>query len=177
MGKAFKSKYRPKNPKKYINQKRLKDIVCRSSWERHVCIWCDNHTDVVAWGSEEVVIPYISKVDGKQHRYYIDFYIKFKSGKVYLVEVKPKYQTQAPVPKTGQAKKRLIQETTTYATNMSKWEAASVFAAANKAKFVVWTEIELEKMGMRLQVSKAFRYAKYAKKKKSPKRVKHATKK
>lgn len=160
----YQGRYKPKNPKKYINQKNLGNIIYRSSWELFLMKWCDNNQEVVSWGAEEVIIPYISKVDGKQHRYFLDAYIKFKSGQIYLVEVKPKYQTSEPKIE-GKTKKRLLQEMTTYAVNISKWEAATAYAIKNNAKFVIWTEDELNKMGMKLNTSKSFRYAKYAKKK------------
>ena len=163
---AFKSKYRPRNPKKYINPKRINNLICRSSWERSVCIWCDNNTDVISWGLEEVVINYISKVDGKRHRYFVDFYIKFKNGSTYLVEVKPYYQTQEPDPSKIKTKKRLLQEASTYAVNTSKWLAAREFAVLNNAKFVIWTEKELSELGIQTVTTKKFRALKYSKKRK-----------
>lgn len=164
MGNFHQGKYRPRNPEKYINQKNINNIVYRSSWELFVVKWCDNNPDVISYGMEEVVIPYISKVDGKRHRYFLDFYIKFKNGAVYLVEIKPKYQTIEPARKEGKSKKRLLQEMTTYATNISKWEAAKVFADKNNAKFVIWSENELEQMGFKIATTKKFRAIKYGKK-------------
>ena len=38
--------------------------------------WCDITHSVQEWGSEEIIIPYISPVDGKRHRYFPDFYVK-----------------------------------------------------------------------------------------------------
>jgi hypothetical protein len=161
MSTAHKGKYRIKNPEKYVDQKGLGDITYRSSWEKQVMLWLDNNPDVIAWGSEVNVIPYISKVDGKQHRYYVDFYIKLKSGKKYLVEIKPKVQTQAPTVE-GKTKKRLLEETMTYATNISKWEAARAYAESRGAEFLVWTEIELAAMGLKtVTTSKAFRAITY----------------
>ena len=63
--------------------------------------FCDHNGNIIEWGSEEkVIIPYRCPTDGRVHRYYPDFYIKVKSktGVVakYLVEVKPKKQTQKP---------------------------------------------------------------------------------
>ena len=57
--------------------------------------WCDYTTSVKEWGSEEIIIPYISPVDGKRHRYFPDFYVKIQNRK-YLVEVKPFKQTLEP---------------------------------------------------------------------------------
>jgi hypothetical protein len=161
---AIKSRYKPKNPQKYCNPKTINNIICRSSWERQVCIWLDQNPDVISWGSEVITIPYISRVDGKKHRYYIDFYIKFKDNKILLVEVKPHCQTQEPVLKPKQNKKRFITETVTYATNTSKWEYASEYASKRNAKFVIWTEHTLAAMGIKtITTSKAFKASKFKK--------------
>ena len=122
-------------------------------------IWLDNSSEVVKWNSEEVVIPYISKKDNRQHRYFVDFYIEFTSGKKFLVEVKPFNQTQKPVPKgtTMKQKKRFLNEVQTYAVNTSKWTYASEFAKKNGMIFAVWTEKELTKLGIPTQASKRFR--------------------
>jgi len=157
MSRAFKSIYRVKNPQKYINKNRLDNIISRSSWERGVMIWCDNSAKVIAWGSEEVIVPYINKVDGKQHRYYIDFYIKTSDKKEYLIEVKPWIQTQAPEQGPKKSKKRLLNEVITYTTNTSKWEAATRYADKINAKFLIWTEKELNAMGIPTVTSKPFK--------------------
>ena len=63
-------------------------------------VWCDKNENVLQWGSEEIVIPYISPVDRRVHRYFPDFYVKAKTRderiKKYIVEVKPEKQCQAP---------------------------------------------------------------------------------
>ena len=63
-------------------------------------VFCDNNPSILEWGSEEVIIPYRCPTDGRVHRYFPDFYIKVheKSGSVtkYIIEVKPKKQTQPP---------------------------------------------------------------------------------
>lgn len=165
MATFYKGKYKVKNPEKYVRKAGLNDIVYRSSWELFVMKWCDKNPDVISWGSEEVIIPYISKVDNKRHRYFLDFYIKFKNNKIYLVEVKPKYQTAEPKPGLKKSKKKLLSEVTTYATNVSKWAAARAFAVERNAEFHIWTEDDLEKLGMKVNVSKKFRYVKFANKK------------
>lgn len=158
-------KYRVKNKDKYVNPKGVNNVVYRSSWERMLCAWCDNNSGVKKWGSEEVVVPYINKLDGKPHRYFIDFYLEMENGDKYLVEVKPKAQTKAPERKKGKSEKRLLEEISTYTTNVSKWETAVKYAEKRGARFVIWTEIELQNLGLQLQVSKKFRYTRYANKK------------
>ena len=74
-----------------------------------------------------VTLTYISPVDGRPHRYYPDFLIevKEKSGKLkkYVIEIKPKKQTQPPVKKK-RVTKGFILEAKTYAVNQAKWTAA-----------------------------------------------------
>ena len=40
---------------------------------------CDLNPDVLKWGSEETVIPYVSPLDNKIHRYFVDFYIQVRT--------------------------------------------------------------------------------------------------
>ena len=88
----YKGKFYPRNPSKYKGD--TTDIIYRSSWELKFMKYCDNNPNVLEWGSEEVVIPYRSPLDGKVHRYYVDFYIKVRTTKneikKYLIEIKPK---------------------------------------------------------------------------------------
>ena len=80
----YQGKFRPSFPIKYKGD--YNNIIYRSSWEYKFMVWCDRSTSVAEWGSEEVVVPYISPVDGKRHSYFPDFYVKFVSKK-YMVEV------------------------------------------------------------------------------------------
>ena len=79
---AYSGKYRPKNPKKYVGNSNR--IYYRSLWERKFMIYCDFTDSIIEWGSEEVIIPYVSPWDGRVHRYFPDFYIKVrqKDGKL-----------------------------------------------------------------------------------------------
>ena len=61
--------FRAFNTKKY---KGSTPIVYRSSLELTVFRWLDNNPNIVSWGSESVVIPYISPTDSKMHRYFVD---------------------------------------------------------------------------------------------------------
>ena len=67
-------KYIPRASRKYKGDPR--NINYRSSWEYKFMLWCDQTPSVQEWGSEEIIIPYTSPVDGKRHRYYPDFYVK-----------------------------------------------------------------------------------------------------
>ena len=97
---AYKGRYTPKNPKKYKGDHH--NIVYRSLWERKFMVYCDNSDNILEWGSEEIIIPYLSPWDGKLHRYFPDFYIKVRQAsgdiKKFIIEVKPKKQTRPPEP-------------------------------------------------------------------------------
>ena len=63
-------------------------------------VYCDNNPNIIEWGSEEIIIPYRSPVDRKVHRYFPDFYIKYRTSngevKREIIEVKPKSQCFPP---------------------------------------------------------------------------------
>ena len=144
MGESIKSIYKPTNPQKYQGDSR--NIICRSSWERAFCRYCDLNDNILRWASEEFSIPYLSPKDNRVHRYYPDYLIevKEKNGKVkkYIVEVKPFRQTQLP-KKPDRVTKTYINEMTTYAVNQAKWKAAEEFCLDNGVEFKIITEHEL----------------------------------
>ena len=134
-----KRKYVPLNPKKYAGDP--SNIVMRSSWETKFAIWCDKNPSIVRWSSEETVIPYVSPLDGKIHRYFVDFKIETVNKKTYLIEIKPKAQTIKPQG-TRQTTK-FLKEATTYLVNQAKWEYASRYSKDRNWEFIVLTEDEL----------------------------------
>ena len=136
--------YKPHRPEKYVGDPTR--IIMRSSWETRFALWCERTKAVVEWSSEETIIPYVSPVDNKTHRYFVDFKVKINNGKsiqTYLVEIKPYAQTQRPVAKQGKRKARLLEEAATYAINQAKWRAASAWAEDRGWQFKVLTEYEL----------------------------------
>tara|TARA_Y100001938_G_C8039740_1_gene405487 strand:+ start:336 stop:779 length:444 start_codon:yes stop_codon:yes gene_type:complete len=144
MGESIKSKYRPQYPKKYKGD--ASNIICRSSWERKFCSWCDSNKNIIEWGSEEFWIPYLSPLDNRVHRYFPDFIIKVKEStniiKTYVIEVKPKKQTKPPLKKKN-ITKNFIRESTVYAVNQAKWKAAHEWCKDRKIEFKIITEKEL----------------------------------
>lgn len=142
---AYKGKFSPKNPKKYKGDPTK--IVYRSRWELMVMMKLDEHPDVLEWSSEEVIIPYISPIDNRRHRYFVDFYMKRKGadGKVrsFLIEVKPFKQTIAPEPQKGRPTKRYLNEVATWGVNSAKWTAARAYCADRGWEFIWITEKEL----------------------------------
>jgi hypothetical protein len=136
--------YTPKNPEKYAGN--LTNIVYRSSWEKKAFIWCDTNPSVLKWVSEEIIIPYISPVDNRQHRYFVDLMIKVrnKNGEIknYLVEIKPEVQTKPPKDRKRKTK-NYLDEHVTYSVNKSKWEAARAWCKSKNLEFVILTEKHL----------------------------------
>ena len=150
MAHSRKSIYRPKNPKKYVGN--TSNIICRSSWERIFCNFCDESDHIVTWASEEFSIPYISPLDNKRHRYYPDFLIKVKEPdgkfKKYVIEIKPRKQTIKPKMKTDSRKRPRMtnsyaKELNNYAVNVAKWNAAIEFCKDNSLEFQIITEDNL----------------------------------
>ena len=39
----------------------------------------DSDPRIIEWSSEEIVVPYISPVDNRTHRYFVDFYVKMQT--------------------------------------------------------------------------------------------------
>lgn len=146
MAKSYKGRFTPKNPKKYRGDPTT--IIYRSLWERRFMVFCDETDSVLEWSSEEVIVPYFNPLDRKQHRYFIDFWVKTKEkdGQVTckLIEIKPFKQTQAPKQPKRQTP-RYLKEVETYIINKQKWDAASSYAASKNWKFIVLTENDLFK--------------------------------
>lgn len=141
---AYKGTYRPINRKKYIGDPNK--ITYRSLWERSFMVYCDKNDAILAWASEEVVIPYISPIDNKVHRYFPDFFIKVRqkdqSIKNMLVEIKPKKQCSPPkIPK--RKTKSYLNEVKTWGVNQAKWKAAKEWCDDRKFEFKLITENEL----------------------------------
>lgn len=147
--KSKKGMYFPKNPNKYIGH--LDKIKYRSSWELYFMKWLDNNKRVKRWNSEEVVINYFSKLEGKNRRYFVDFFVEFDDGKQIIVEIKPFKQTMPPVEPEKMTSKKLAQynqEIYTYNVNMDKWVTAKDVAHKSGMSFVIVTEKTLKQLGM-----------------------------
>ena len=143
---SYKGKYTPKNPSKYLGNPTK--VVYRSLWERRFMVFCDNNESVLNWGSEEVIVPYVSPKDNKMHRYFVDFIIETLNKKgfkeVTLIEVKPKAQCKAP-KKKDRPTRRYITEVMRWGVNSAKWKAAREFAENRGWNFKILTEDELYK--------------------------------
>jgi len=137
-----KGKYVPKNPDKYKGD--VNNIIYRSSWEQRFNAFLDNNPNVLEWGSEEFYIPYIKPTDGKVHRYFPDYWIKYKNTKgeveQRIIEVKPHTQTKRSRSRNPKTK---LYEDVTFAINLAKWKAAQQFCDQQGIVFQIVTEKEL----------------------------------
>jgi hypothetical protein len=141
---AYSGTFKPSNPQKYVGD--YKNIIYRSSWEARVMNWLDKNPNIVSWASEEVVIPYISPIDGRWHRYFPDFVVKVRDRngtlKTMMLEVKPKKQTQEPIIQR-RVTKRYITEVATWGVNQAKWKAATEYCLDRGWEFKLITEDHL----------------------------------
>ena len=148
---AFKGKFRPSNPQKYIGDPT--NIMYRSSWEFKVMTHLDKTSKIKRWSSEEIIVGYYSPVDGKKHRYFPDFYVEEagdKPGTVkkYLIEVKPFKQTKPPdlskkLTAKGTLSRSYLNEVKTWGINQAKWLAAEEYCKAKGWGFQIMTEHEI----------------------------------
>lgn len=141
---AYSGRFIPKNPQKYVGD--YKNIIYRSSWECKVMSWLDQNPSIISWASEELIIPYISPVDNRRHRYFPDFLVKMKTKdgtvKTMMLEVKPRKQTIQPEPRK-RVTKQYINEVTTWGVNQAKWKAATEYCLDRGWEFKLITEDHL----------------------------------
>ena len=147
---SYKGKFKPKNPKKYNGNPT--NIIYRSLLERRFMVYLDNTPAVLKWSSEEIVIPYVSPLDNRVHRYFPDFYMKYKNKDAMivedLIEIKPSKYCKPPDPKrkltkTGRTSKRYLKEVNTYIINDAKWQQAVKFCEERKWGWRIITEKDI----------------------------------
>ena len=59
---------------------------CHSSWEKQVAEALDHSDKVKIFFKDNIKIPY--KFGGKDHLFFVDFQVIFKTGKTIMIEVK-----------------------------------------------------------------------------------------
>ena len=110
--------------------------------------YCDTNPSILAWASEELVIPYLSPIDKKMHKYYPDFLVKLLDKdniiKTMVIEVKPKKET-APPKKKKKKTFKYLEEVRVWGVNDAKWKAAKEFCANKGWHFKILTEDQLVK--------------------------------
>ena len=139
---AYKGRYNPIHPKKYKGDHH--NIIYRSLWERKFMVYCDTSDNIIEWGSEEIIIPYLSPWDGRMHRYFPDFYIKVKqhdgSVKKLIIEVKHKKQCSPPEKTPNRKTKKWFKEVKTWGVNSAKWKYATNWCENNGMEFKILNE-------------------------------------
>ena len=142
---SYSGKYKPTNRFKYKGDPT--NIIYRSLWERKFMVWCDKNENVLEWGSEEIIIPYISPVDRRVHRYFPDFYVRArtKTGRAekFIIEVKPEYQCKEPTKTPKKRTRKWYNEVKTYGINKAKWKSAIDWCENRGMEFKILTEKHL----------------------------------
>ena len=133
MKKSYRTgKYTPRNPDKYVGD--LNEITYRSSWELTCFQFFDSNPNILKWASEPFPIQYIKPTDRKLHKYWVDFWVKYKDrhGQIIqeILEIKPMNQI-----KLQEGRKHSNTTLATHAINMAKWAAAKQWAAAHNITF------------------------------------------
>jgi len=82
MAESIKSRYKPEYPKKYKGDPN--NIICRSSWERKFCRWCDLNESILEWGSEEFFVKYFDQLQTESENISQILLLKFVSNLVRL---------------------------------------------------------------------------------------------
>ena len=135
----------PNNPAKYDGD--VTNIVYRSKIELRLMKYLDSHPSVLSWSSEETIVPYVSPLDKKVHRYFVDFKARLKtrdgSIKTYLIEVK--WSTATVEPKVPKKKtRRYYADLNNWAVNKEKWKAAKALCEKKGWEWLILTEKQLE---------------------------------
>ena len=110
-------------------------------------VWCDKNENILEWGSEEIIIPYVSPVDNRIHRYYPDFYVRARTrhGRIRSSLSRLNRSRRPKIPKKQKrVTKKYLTEVKTYAVNDAKWKAAREYCADRRMEFMILTEKELK---------------------------------
>lgn len=151
--------YKLINPSKYFSSTIPR---YKSSFELRFMEWCDKNKKVVRWAYEPYFVDYVftrpkqlpdwvdQLVDGKSHKYYIDFHVELYDNennlKTYLIELKPKSQMSEPNEpkrKTRAATTRYVGAMKEYAKNVCKWETTKIYCKRKGYEFFVLNEDNL----------------------------------
>lgn len=127
-------RFTPVNPGKMVG----KTPIAKSSWEYHFMQKLDTLLNVVNWEYEpkNLGIFYTCPIEGTRKQYIPDFVVKYITGQVEIIEIKPMQFAHEGAAKTLLAKIEL-------ARNIAKWDAALAVAEHYGARFIVLTEKQL----------------------------------
>lgn len=151
---AYKGKYTPTHPVKYRGDSG--NIIYRSLLERRFMVYCDTNSAIRWWASEELAIPYVSPIDGKWHRYFVDFVVGLvdttNTEKTVMVEIKPYKQCVAPkirvfegtVDRRKKDYRDYARAVRDWGINSAKWNAAQKYCAERNWEFKILTDKDLK---------------------------------
>lgn len=134
----------PLNPSKYVGD--VEKIIYRSKIELRMMTYLDSQPSIVAWSSEETVIPYLSPLDKKVHRYFVDFKVRrrTKAGTEMTCLVEVKWSTATMPPKEPKRKtRRYFAEQKNWIINQAKWKEAKKVCDQNGWEWMIFTEKHL----------------------------------
>lgn len=138
-------KFKPKNPQKYDGNPT--EIYFRSSYELKFMQYCDLTENIISYQSEEFWIPYRSPLDDKVHRYFPDFFVKYKDkdgkNRTIVVEIKPAKDLKEPNHNPPKRTSSWVYSVKTWAVDQAKWKAAREWCADHNYEFKIMTEKDL----------------------------------
>lgn len=143
---AYSGRFNVLNESKYRGD--ANKVTYRSQWEYVAMRFLESNKNIAWWNSEESIIQYLSPVDGKMHRYFVDLTFENLNGDRVLVEIKPFNQTQPP--KQQRKTQKYLKSVKTYLINQAKWKAAERVCKKRGWKFRIWTENELRALGLKI---------------------------
>jgi hypothetical protein len=169
-GATYQGYYKPTHPEKYIGN--YGTIIFRSGWEYSFMKWCDFSESILKWSSEPLSIKFVDKISklnenkklgldpNNPHNwttknYHVDFYCEVLKGDIiekWFIEIKPSIKLKKPIPPKENAplkeQKQFVIKASEYIQNTEKWKAMKEYAKKTNCKFYVFTEIELQKLGI-----------------------------
>jgi hypothetical protein len=119
-------------------------------------VYCDTNATVRWWASEELYIPYVSPIDGKWHRYFVDFVIGIDDPRgveqTIMVEIKPYRQCIAPKVRIFEGKmdrrrrdyRDYVRSVKDWGINSAKWAAANQYCKERGWVFKIITDKDLK---------------------------------
>ena len=132
--------FTPINKNKCLNKDKP---FFRSGLESQLMVILDTNPNILKWGSESIIVPYLKPTTNRIHRYFIDFYAEIMvKGEVkkFLIEIKPHKETIPIVESKKMKPSTIIYAKTTFAINQSKWKAATEYANKKGWTFIIITE-------------------------------------
>lgn len=150
---AYKGKYNPAHPTKYRGD--VSNIIYRSLLERRFMVHCDMNATILWWASEELFVPYLSPIDGKWHRYFVDFVMGVDAKgneQTIMVEIKPYRQCSMPKVRLFEAKvdkrkkdyRNYVRSVRDWGINSAKWNAAEKYCKERGWVFKIVTDKDLK---------------------------------